>query len=349
MRSKQRAAIQPLRRTGTSRCSSSRLASADEDVSTRADFDRYEMMLRLKRIFSVLVLLAFVAGCGYLFWWGVIERNFSRSDTESEPNDSLQAANLLLENDPVQGFIGEPAAGERADVDFFQMENHETGVQIASIEVTGVPDIDLVLKVYTENGAELVAVNSAGEGEAEVIPNLHFSERYLYLMIREYWVRNRPARSNTTDPYTLTLHTREPVHSEELEPNNRSTDALQVRDLEAYRGLVGWKGDMDFYRGPELPPGGTMVSVTLEPGPSQDLQLAFHDIRAGEPLFTIDDAGAGEAENGRFFAATERGHGVLFVVVSSSDPDAFNGEEFYRLRIRYEPVPGLNVPVFTVD
>ena len=315
-----------------------------EDVSTRADFDRFERWLRIKRVFSIAVVLSVLGCCGYLFWWGVLQRGFVRSEFESEPNNSLQTANLLLPEDPVAGHIGQAAAGQRADVDFYRIENHEDGVRLASVEVTGVEGLDLILKVYTEGGTELLAANSGDDSVGEVIPNLHFSERYLYVMVREYWVRNRPARTNVTDPYTISLSLREPMGNEELEPNQRVTNALQTRDREVYRGLVGWREDVDMYRAPELPPGGTMVRVTLDPGEGQDLRLSIFDIRAGEPLRVFDAAGQGVSEEVTFFAAPEMGHGALFFGVTASDGESWDPEAYYRFRIRFEPVPGLEPP-----
>jgi tRNA A-37 threonylcarbamoyl transferase component Bud32 len=314
------------------------------DVSTKADFDRFERNLRLRRMALSVLAVLFAAAAGFVFWWGVIERGFQRSASESEPNDDIAESDRVFAGAPIEGFIGEPAIGQRADVDFYMVENRTGQNVVASIEVSGVPGIDLVIKTYSRDGRALTTVDSGKEGRRELLPNQYLSSPFLYVMVREYWVENRPPRWNTEIPYHLRVRLREHAPGEEIEPNDELTDGLQMRQGEAVSGYVGWRGDVDSFRTPDLPPGGTMADVLLEGVPGLDLALALHDIR-GEELRRFDRAGAGEDEHARFFAAAENGHGVLYLRVVAADGVSALPTATYRLHVNYEPVAPLRVPL----
>jgi eukaryotic-like serine/threonine-protein kinase len=310
-----------------------------DDVSTRRDFDRFERWLKIKRVAAVLVALLVVGAAGYGFFWGVVQRNFVRSEREKEPNETPADATRLFLGESILGTIGPPVVGQRADNDFFLIENEHAHPVVLTLTLTGVPGLDLVMKAYDQAGHELVSVNSGGEGEGEVIPNLLLSGRYLYVQVREYWVRNRPPRYNVDHPYTLAVMAREPLENEEREPNERVTQALQTRNGERYVGLIGWSDDVDLYRAPELRTGGRMVEVELTGGGTLDLELRAYNIAETE-LFRWNRAPAGQPERAVFFAAAEGGHGALFIGVAAAD-DGYELEEHYELTIRLTPVEGL--------
>jgi serine/threonine-protein kinase len=316
-----------------------------EEISTQADFDKYEIGLKLRRFLSMFVALAILAGGGYAFWWGVIEKGFVRSEVETEPNDDIGSADPVFLGESIQGFIGPAAVGQRADVDFFVVENTPDRSIMVSAVVTGVPNLDIVVKVYSEDGGSpLIIADSGGVGEGEALPNIPLNEHYLYLQIREYWVRNRPALNNLQDPYELQVSFRDPLPNEEREPNEHGHRALQMLSGDVYTGLIGWAGDIDLYRAPNLEAGGTMVDVEVTGGGDVDIEIRAFDISAAE-LFRSNHAPAGEPERLTFFAAPD-GHGVLFLGVAAAGESAWSAEDFYEISVTFRPVEPLQVPEF---
>jgi hypothetical protein len=322
-------------------------AVSPEDTTTRAEFDRFELRLRARRMGKVLLALVLLGGAVGALWWGVVEGNFFRSKLESEPNDTPGQATRLFLDEPIRGTIGLPATGQRADDDYYLVEN-DTGHPIElSVDLSGVPGLDLVLRAFDADLQEPVVSNTYGEGSGESIPNLYVGGRYAYVHVRELWVRDRPPRYNPDVPYTLVAHARTPSPSAEVEPNERIARAMPLTLDEPVTGLIGWAGDLDLYRAPDLPQHGKMVTVVAEGEVGVDLELRFLDV-TGQELFRSNRAPLGQPERVTFFAAPAN-HGVLFVGVSAADSPARDPVHPYRLTISFADVEPLSPPADLLD
>jgi len=322
-----------------------------EPVTTRKDFDRFERGLRLKRAAVSVAALAIVAGLAVAFWWGIINQGFIRSDFESEPNNTKATADRLFDGAWMAAYVGRPAVGEETEPDYFMIENTTGSNAVASIEVSGVPGVNLVLQTYTPSRENpLLKVDSGGMGRGELMPNQWVSEHYLYAMVRAYHVDGQASRHNMEIPYHIRVDLRRPLENEEREPNVDVGEAFALRLGEAATGLVGWDGDFDLFLAPDLPAEGAMVRVQLESGGEADLKLTLHDISYSPradgrvPLRVFDSGGPGEGEAAYFFATSAQGHGVLYLGVSGASDEVAWPDDFYTLTVTYEPLPDLRPP-----
>lgn len=305
-----------------------------EDASTRKDFDRFERRLKIRRFLKGFFAFALFCGAGYYAYWGLAIRPLERSAVESEPNEDVHQATPLFPEAPIHGYIGNSEDDRARDVDYFQIENEGGTPRVARIEVTGVPGLDLVVHASDEAGQQLAAINSWGEGEGEIILNIPISGYYAYVRVRDYWIRGQLPRSNLDEPYTITLTLRDRFPNEETEPNDRITDAFEIREGEQYVGFLGGPDDVDVFRLPALPES-TMVAVNITEGGEGDMAVAVLDVSSNQ-LLLIDDAGAGEPEHFRFFAARSS-HGALHLAIQPTLFDESSYDVPYRLSIRFFP------------
>lgn len=303
-----------------------------EDASTRKDFDRFERRLKIRRFLKGFLAFALLCGAGYYGYWSLAIRPLERSDAEIEPNEDVHQATPLYPGAPIHGFIGNSEDDRARDVDYYQVENEDGTPRVARIEVSGVPDLNLVIHASDEEGQQLADIDSWGEGEGEIILNIPISGHYAYVRVRDYWIRGQLPRSNLTDPYTITLTLRDRLENEEVEPNDRITDAFEIREGEQYLGFLGGPDDIDVFRLPALPEA-TMVAVNITEGGQGDFAVEVLDVSDNQLLW-IDSAGAGEPEHFRFFAA--RGsHGALHLAIQPTVFDESSYEIPYRLSIRF--------------
>ncbi|MGA9521505.1 MAG: serine/threonine-protein kinase, partial [Myxococcaceae bacterium] len=203
-------------------------------VASRQDFDRFERSLRARRVLFPLFTLALIGAAGFGAWWTLLRPEAGAVFTaEREPNDEPQRATPIPLNQVVQGMIGRPSADNDSDHDVFVVELPEDSV--LTVELGGVPDMNLVLDAYqftsSASGAEasaaalklqspgstgksdeklerILLVDDGRTGEGERVDGLRVRQGPLFLRIQEKAHRTespRPARETTQSAYSLNI------------------------------------------------------------------------------------------------------------------------------------------------
>lgn len=155
---------------------------------------------------------------------------------EKEPNDSTATALVIDGSAVVEANLGADPA--HPDADWYALT--ASLPRTADLVVTAPPGADVAMEVVDEAGTVLAAVNEAGPGGSERLPNLDVSGKA--------WVRVVAVKKGVGGAYTLTVTLRDRQPGYELEPNDRRADATQVALGQAVSGLIGHPGDADWFR-----------------------------------------------------------------------------------------------------
>lgn len=196
--------------------------------------------------------------------------------TEAEPNDAVASAMPLREAARVTAELkADPA---KADEDLYRVEAQGTNKQ-ASLEVTGIPAVDLSLEVLDRDGNHVAVFNSEGEGKGERIPNLGLAAPWI--------VKVFAAKKGSGGAYTLTLALEDRPQDAEIEPNDRAVDATQLALGRPLKGLVGDRADEDWFKFevpvPGAAPGAPPTPPTPTPTPAPPAPPAPTPSEPGTP------------------------------------------------------------------
>ncbi|MCA9563856.1 MAG: hypothetical protein KC561_10220, partial [Myxococcales bacterium] len=312
-------------------------------ITTKAEFDRFERRLKIRRVSRVLFAILLTGAAGFGFWYKNIRIDLSQT-RESEPNNRVADANPLYPEQPLTAVIGPPPVGERADVDFYRLYNPTDDAEVvAEVRVTGIENINLVMRAESESGRILGVADAGLEGEGEFFANLTFDDRYVFLMIREYWLLDRPPVYNEEQPDTISVNYRSRRQSEEVEPNGSVTRAVHLESDRVIEGVIGWQGDEDIYRVPDLPENGAMVSFDLEGTTTLALLLSIYDTTG----FKIAEYPIRQDQRGilkTVFMAPTSHQPSYYFGLRAQDERISAPEDPYRVSVNVSPVQGLTIP-----
>ena len=213
----------------------------------REDFDRFERQLKIRRWVGLAILPLVLLG-GAAGGWALYhhERRRRAVDVEIEPNDNPGMANLIAPGRTVRGTIGKRLELDESDRDFFQFHVAH-GPSLLRVELSPIPNMDLLVELFDAGGARLVQIDNAGPGEGEVLPNQRLAAGDYYLEVREVWVAGRQATEDITDRYTLLATVRSIGPDEESEPDDTSDTALPLRLDHPIAGYLSHPNDVDFF------------------------------------------------------------------------------------------------------
>jgi len=250
------------------------VGSREMPVGTRADFLSFERRLRRRRIAVLvsagLLLLALAAGG---VWLLLVQRAGRGPLTaEREPNDTPAQANTLAAGIRLLGTIA--GGGERGDVDWYRLPSpHPRGSAAPwglSVEITGVPGLDLALQLVDPARHEPLSVaNRGGRGEGEFIPPIRVDVDPVYLMVQEVRRPGAPPGSSPQYAYGLTYHLWDPTLLE-AEPNDTRDAASPIRRGVPVAGILSGEKDVDWYC---LPASERASSVRVGPVADRSLRL----------------------------------------------------------------------------
>ena len=167
---------------------------------------------------------------------------------ETEPNNTEKRANKLPESERLEGYLGQRLDTDQGDVDFFSFRYNENDDKHARIEVSPIPNMDIVLEVMREGNATPLAIsNSGGIGEKEIVPNLPLIEGEYTIRLSERRVEGELPTENVSDAYSIEWELIE--HDEETEDENNDSleQAEKLPMNQERRGWIGWTGDVDTY------------------------------------------------------------------------------------------------------
>jgi hypothetical protein len=155
---------------------------------------------------------------------------------EREPNDTAEHALLIGGTAVVEANLG--ADPVRPDVDWYQLRAAVPST--VDVAVTCPPGADLALEVVDETGTVLAAVNGAGLGGAERLPDLDVSGKAFLRVVS--------MRKGAGGAYTVAVRYMERIPGFEREPNDRRVEATPVALGQAISGLLAHGNDVDIYR-----------------------------------------------------------------------------------------------------
>ncbi len=282
----------------------------------REDFDAYERGLKRKRWLGLAIVpLLLVAGAGAFVYYTRIEPELAVRETEVEPNNSPAEANPIASGRPIRGQIGKRIGVEESDRDFFRFHVDGGEARVLRAEVTGLPNMELMLEVFDGTGKKIVDADNGGVGDGEIVPNLRLKPGEHYIAVREVWTAGRPATENVSDWYTLTATWKPVEPNHETEPDDMASAALPLTVGETMRGTLGRLDDVDYYyvRGS----GGGTLSGEVTGVPGADLRVVVLPAGAtmgppgplptGAKVFDAGGVGAGERIEGVSWAAGSPG------------------------------------------
>jgi eukaryotic-like serine/threonine-protein kinase len=304
---------------------------APAEVATRSDVDAFQRRLKRRGWVGYVVLTGLLVSMAAGGWWAWAQRPAAGVLTvEQEPNDTPAEANPLAPGLVLEGHLGKRINRERGDVDVFRLDTPDGQRRVLSVEVTAIPNMDIVLEIARAGrSAPLLEADSGGVGAPERVPNFPIEGTTHYLRVRERWVRGELPTENVSDPYTIRWDVIEPGPEDEREVNDALELANDIGLGERRRGFIGWAGDVDYYCLSQVG-GAVMARVSGVPG--VDLVLRVID-RAESRSTQIDDGGPGEGERSPRVAAAQAGHTCFAVAASRTSPEASNAEQTYVLEI----------------
>ena len=263
-------------------------------VATRVDVDRYEKKLRRKSRFGGFLVVLLLVGAGVGAWtlWQRTAPVFVPTQ-ESEPNDEPSTADTLRPGVALRGKIGRRQSADIGDADVYAIQNPGGERRAVRIEVTAIPNIDLVVDVVRA-GIEtpVLTADSGGVGEPELVANFPLSGSRYYLRVRERWVRGTYPIENISDRYSVRWDVLDPGPEDEIEVNDSLELASGIRAGERRRGWIGWKGDVDTYC---LDDDAVSVVARVDAVPGMDVVLRAVE-RPTATSQKIDERGVGEPE-----------------------------------------------------
>ncbi|MEE2787165.1 MAG: serine/threonine-protein kinase [Myxococcota bacterium] len=181
----------------------------------KPDADDFARRLRAKRLRRIWLFIIFLFGsaAGAYYYYRYFEPPVVL--TEREPNDEVRQANEFRLGQSLAGFIGRRSDRKKSDQDVFALRVSPS-VKAIDVNLTGVPELDLVFDVFTYDGMPIEKVNRAGTGMEENATIFTKGSTRLFVRVREVWVEGQPPRENSTDPYRLSIRASTPVVSKRL-------------------------------------------------------------------------------------------------------------------------------------
>ena len=282
----------------------------------REDFDAYERGLKRRRWLGLsIVPLALVMAAAAFVVYTRVAPQLAIRDYETEPNDQPATANPIASGRAIRGQIGKRLAVEESDRDFYRFRVDGGEQKVLRVEVSGLPNMELMLEVFDGTGKKVAEADNGGVGDGEIVPNLRIGPGEHYIAVREVWTAGRPATENVSDFYTLTATWKpiEPGH--ETEPDDSASAALPVDVGATMRGMLGRLDDVDYYyvRGA----GGGTLGGEVTGVPGADLRVVVlpagatmgppGPLPAGARVFDAGGVGAGERLDGVPWAAGAAG------------------------------------------
>jgi eukaryotic-like serine/threonine-protein kinase len=212
----------------------------------RSDLDEFERSLKRRRLF-VWSIMAMVVASGLTASAWYLVRDDQTMDREHEPNGVLAMATLIAFDQPVLGQLGKRRSKTEGDRDVFAIKGSE-GWQLLSVDVTGIPNVDLSLLVIARDGRTLATIDEGGIGEGERMFR-RAVEGPLFVAIDSQISEGQSVPTeNVSDDYTLMVHRDVPDPTWESEPNASQADANNLAPGRVLRGRLDARGDVDVLR-----------------------------------------------------------------------------------------------------
>ncbi len=210
---------------------------------------------------------------------------------EVEPNDDARHPGMLAADGSAVGYLGKRRSATQADQDCYALPKLAAG-ETFSVQVTGLPNMDVLLTLNDKDGDARLSVDHRGRGQGEL---LRFADPRLpvtAVCVTEAIAPNGTASESLSDAYKLRVTHSEGAADSEQEPNdvapgeNLPVGALRTGSLEGPkdRDVFRLEGAVDgrlvwvSLELPENPPVGTQMLLLDQAGRT----IASRAMRAGE-------------------------------------------------------------------
>ncbi len=226
---------------------------------------------------------------------------------EVEPNDDARHPNLLAADGSARGFLGKRRSNTQADQDCYALPKLAPD-ETLRVQVTGLPNMDLLLTLNDKDGDARLTVDHRGRGQGELLRNVDARLPVTAVCVTEAVAQNGTASESLSDQYKLVVTKLMRDKDAEQEPNdlapgeNLPVGALRVGSLEGPK-------DRDVFR-LEGAVDGRLVWISLE---------LTDEPPAGTQLLLLDQAGRTVAS--RAMRAGEKQATLGFVPATDQIPD----------------------------
>ena len=239
-----------------------------------------------------------------------------RGPAEQEPNHLPSEATPLAQDVDMEAYLGKRLRQDMGDVDLFAIR-HAGPERAAEIEVTSIPNMDVVVELLgPDAGSPVVVSDSKGLGQGEHLPNVPLSPGRWLIRVREKPLESALPTENVSDAYTVRWSVLPDDASFEVEPNDSLERAEALALGSERRAWIGWAGDVDtFCLENEAEAVIAQVSALAE----VDLILRVVDPDSDRSR-KIDEKGTGRGETSKPWH--RKGSGRLCIEVSADGSDA---------------------------
>jgi hypothetical protein len=293
--------------------------------------DGVDSIFKPKRRLGWLILLFLLVGGGVAAW-----QLATRGPSEGEPNHTAKDATPLPESTEMEAYLGQRLSEESGDVDLFEIEHLGTQRRAANLEVSSIPNMDVVVELLRPDQEEpLVVADSGGLGQGERLPNVPIEPGKYLIRVRERSDEGTLPTENVSDGYYIRWRFLDEDGTFERELND-SLELAEPLELGAERrGWIGWRGDVDTFC---LSEDAKRVLAQVSALAEVDLVLRVVDQRTARSG-KYDEKGAGRGETSKAWRNVEAGK--LCVEVSADLRDergrAAQPDETYGVRFITAP------------
>jgi serine/threonine-protein kinase len=167
------------------------------------DDGEFERQLHRRRVVAGLLAAPLAIAAPAMAGWAGLPLLRSRPATvsEREPNDHPALAGPLVRNRAVRGVIG-PSHDGRPDFDYYRIPPG-AGPRLVTAQVTGVPELDLVLELFDDRGKLVARADAAPAGGGERLGPATIGAGEAFLRVRPVWIEGQTP-AHAPQPYALT-------------------------------------------------------------------------------------------------------------------------------------------------
>ena len=279
-----------------------------------------------------LWLLLFCLLAGGVATWQVA----ARGPSEIEPNHLWKDATRLPPDMAMEAYLGRRLSEAASDVDLFELVQTGPGRRAAEIEVTPIPNMDLVVEL-TKPGADapLLVVDSGALGEGERLPNVPLEPGSYLIRVYERSVEGELPTENVSDAYFVRWEPLAEDSSFEREPNDSLELAEELELGLDRRAWIGWSGDVDTFC---LSQDAERVIAQVSGLAEVDLVLRVVD-RPTERSTKIDAKGIGRGETSKAWQGAKGGDLCIEVSADPLDPDSRRAQPDQTYGVRFIAAP----------
>lgn len=257
--------------------------------------------------------------------------------SEHEPNHRAQDATPLPENTELKAYLGKRLSEDSSDVDLFEIDNHGTTRRAAEVDVSSIPNMDVIVELLEPGQREPgIVADSRGLGQGERLPNVPIDPGTDLIRVSERRLEGKLPTENVSDPYYIRWRFLDDDGSFEREPND-SLELAEPLPLDVERrAWIGWRGDVDTFC---LSDDADRVIAQVSALAEVDLVLRVVDRRT-DRSGKYDDNGVGRGETSKPWHQAEAGKLCVEVSADARDERGRAAQPDETYGVRFITAPG---------